>query len=170
MPTTSNTPRSTSRTNPGSTEQLERIETPAGDVRWLLNGSFHRLDGPAWEVFDGSEIWYRHGILHRSDGPAHTHADGQQEWYVDGVRHRTDGPAVLAPDGPRSWWVRNDIVSDSDDKALLGRLWEAGDIEAITHALSSWSCGGPTVVELVGAINAARGTPGLPAPVPAGAP
>jgi len=34
------------------------IEFSDGDKHWLLNGQFHREDGPAIEYSDGDKVWY----------------------------------------------------------------------------------------------------------------
>ena len=52
-----------------------------GDKYWILNGLFHREDGPAIEYVSGSKKWYLNGKRHRVDGPAIEWADGTKEWY-----------------------------------------------------------------------------------------
>jgi hypothetical protein len=99
-------------------------------TRWtLLDGTFHREDGPAIERDDTDE-WWVNGKRHRLDGPAvieydqhFTDPNGNvqyeaREWWVNGVRHREDGPAVIrcerlyddddAYEGNKSfheWWI-----------------------------------------------------------------
>lgn len=64
---------------------------PGGNVCYLLNGVFHRLDGPAFVGADGSTIWLREGKEHREDGPAvENPADGVLEYWIDGIH--LDGP------------------------------------------------------------------------------
>jgi len=49
------------------------------------NGKYHRDDGPAIILNDGSITWFKHGDRHREDGPAHIDkANGIEEWYLDG--------------------------------------------------------------------------------------
>ena len=54
---------------------------------WLLNGKFHRTDGPAAEHADGTKFWYINDKLHRTDGPAVEHADGDKRWYIHGIHY-----------------------------------------------------------------------------------
>ena len=54
-----------------------------GDQFWLLNGKYHREDGPALGFSNGGKHWYQHGKRHREDGPALEHANGYKEWYLD---------------------------------------------------------------------------------------
>ena len=56
-----------------------------GSKSWTLNGSYHRLDGPAYISRDGDEEWFRKGLRHRVGGPAFTRSDGTQEWRVDDI-------------------------------------------------------------------------------------
>ena len=57
-----------------------------GNKRWMLNGKFHREDGPAVEWSDGMKEWRLNGILHRENGPAIEYMHGIKHWYVDGKR------------------------------------------------------------------------------------
>lgn len=44
----------------------------------------HRVDGPAVEFVDGTELWYQHGLRHRTDGPAIVRANGVRRWFLYG--------------------------------------------------------------------------------------
>jgi len=62
---------------------------------------YHRRDGPAFECLDGYKAWYVNGTLHRLNGPAYEGV-GRKEWWVDGViitsissSGRYEGPALL---------------------------------------------------------------------------
>ena len=81
------------------------VELPDGEKRWLLNGEYHRTDGPAIEYANGTRAWYLNGKLHRTDGPAIEYPDGTKRWYLNDKRHRTDGPAIEYPDGTRHWYL-----------------------------------------------------------------
>ena len=72
---------------------------------WMLDGEFHREDGPAIECKDGNNGWYQNGKLHRLDGPALMQSNGTNAWYVNGLHHREDGPAVEFIDGSFAWWI-----------------------------------------------------------------
>lgn len=48
-------------------------------------GLVHRTDGPAKMWPDGTEEWYINGSLHRIDGPAMINAvTGSIRWYING--------------------------------------------------------------------------------------
>ena len=82
-----------------------------GTKRWILNGYYHREDGPAVEYYDGAKYWYINGLLHRKDGPAIEHYDGEKRWYKNGDLHRLDGPAVILDDGSHTWFINGYNVS-----------------------------------------------------------
>jgi hypothetical protein len=77
---------------------------PNGHQEWVINGKYHRDDGPAIIDSDGTQYWYKDGNLHREDGPAYIRPDGTQAWFKDGNRHRDDGPAIIWQDGSQSWF------------------------------------------------------------------
>lgn len=54
---------------------------------------------------DGSTAWIIHGTVHRDDGPAYIHISGAQYWCQHGRNHRVDGPAVMYPDGSAEYWI-----------------------------------------------------------------
>jgi hypothetical protein len=62
----------------------------------------------------GNQRWY--GELpqfHREDGPAIILVNGTQEWVIDGKNHRTDGPAYIRADGYQSWWINDEVFIDN---------------------------------------------------------
>jgi hypothetical protein len=75
---------------------------------WYLHGQHHRLDGPAVEAYEDKE-WWINGKRHREDGPAKECENGDQEWYLDGKLHRTDGPAIIDTDGDKSWYIHGSL-------------------------------------------------------------
>ena len=92
---------------------------PSGTKAWLLNGEYHREDGPAYENPYGTKAWYLNGKLHREDGPAYEHSDGTKEWYLNGKLHREDGPAYENPNGTKGWWLNGEEI----DPETLVDLW-----------------------------------------------
>ena len=54
-------------------------------TRWMVDGKYHREDGPAIKYLDGAKEWYKHGKLHRGDGPASIECTGDEEYWLDGV-------------------------------------------------------------------------------------
>lgn len=81
-----------------------------GNVYWLRNGDYHRVDGPAVIYRDGSEQWCINGELHRDGGPAIIDVDGHREWWWYGSIHRLDGPAMIGREGSRSWYINDEKV------------------------------------------------------------
>jgi len=80
------------------------IERASGTKYWFQNGHLHREDGPAIEKADGSKLWYKIGKSHREDGPAIERANGTKAWYKMDKRHREDGPAIERADGTKKWY------------------------------------------------------------------
>lgn len=58
---------------------------PDGRRCYLLDGLFHRLDGPSFIGADGHTVWHKHGLEHRTDGPAIQYPDGTEEYWAGGV-------------------------------------------------------------------------------------
>jgi hypothetical protein len=56
---------------------------PSGRQEWLLNGKYHREDGPAIIFPDGHQHWCLNDKLHREDGPAVIWPDGSEYWYAN---------------------------------------------------------------------------------------
>ena len=70
-----------------------------GNKRWYANGELHRLDGPAYEGYNGIKTWYVNGKPHRLDGPACEWASGNKEWFVNGKY--LSGPLDLLKHGAK---------------------------------------------------------------------
>jgi hypothetical protein len=72
----------------------ESNHTYRENEQWIINGKFHRENGPADICYDSygkthSEEWYLHDQLHRIDGPAvtkHYLGEIRQKWYLNGVK------------------------------------------------------------------------------------
>jgi|SRR5579859_1015305 len=99
-----------------------------GTKFWLLNGQYHREDGPAVEWADGSKFWYFSNLLHKLDGPAAEYADGDKHWFLHGKLHRLDGPAYEGKDGYKEWYYYGEHIkcfSQKEFKRLikLKALW-----------------------------------------------
>jgi len=59
---------------------------------------------------DGTKYWLLNGKYHREDGPAIERASGSKEWFLNGLHHREDGPAVEYTNGRKSWWLHGEMV------------------------------------------------------------
>ena len=90
------------------------IEYANGTKVWYMNGSLHRVDGPAAEYADGSREWYIDGKRNRVDGPAVEYADGTKSWYKFGKCHRVDGPAIEWADGKKEWYIDDEEYTFSE--------------------------------------------------------
>ena len=90
--------------------QPEMTINELGTKFWLLNGEYHREDGPAIENANGTRCWYLNGKYHREDGPAVEYPDGSKMWYLNGKYHREDGPAIEHPDGEKLWFLNDKEV------------------------------------------------------------
>ena len=64
--------------------QPEMTVSSDGSKLWILNGDYHREDGPAIEWPDGTKRWFLNGEPHREDGPAVDRSDGIKYWYLHG--------------------------------------------------------------------------------------
>lgn len=73
-------------------------------VVWMMDGVFHREDGPAVAYTNGDQTWYHHNQIHRLDGPAVVGKDSR-EWFLNDRYHRLDGPAIVR-DGKKQWFVK----------------------------------------------------------------
>jgi hypothetical protein len=82
-----------------------------GDKRWMLNGGYHREDGPAIEYAHGSKSWYLNGKLHRVDGPAIEYAHGDKAWYLNDEYYLFD-----------DWVEANNFISD-EEKVMLKLIY-----------------------------------------------
>ena len=74
-----------------------------GSRRWMVDGEYHRLDGPAIIWANGQQDWYQNGKRYRLDGPVVIDSGGTQYWYKNHEHHRVDGPAVIFLDGSETW-------------------------------------------------------------------
>ncbi len=55
-----------------------------GNIRYYLDGKYHREDDPAVEYYTGEKEWWLNGKLHRGSGPALEYANGHKEWWLHG--------------------------------------------------------------------------------------
>jgi hypothetical protein len=56
-------------------------------LEWVLNGKYHRKDGPAIEYDDGGKRWIVFGKAHRLDGPAEIYPGKFRYWHIYGRHH-----------------------------------------------------------------------------------
>ena len=106
------------------TKEFHRLDGPAlelsdGTKYWYVEGKRHRLDGPAIEFSNGTKYWYVEGKLHRTNGPAIELSDGDKFWYVEGKHHRLDGPAIEYSNGSKLWFVEGMEYSETDFNNLF---------------------------------------------------
>lgn len=94
------------------TQMPTRFTDLRGNVEWILNGQYHREDGPAVENSDGYKEWWFNGKLHREDGPAVNWSSGTEFWFIHGKQHRIDGPAVIWVGGTEEWFVNGVQITE----------------------------------------------------------
>jgi hypothetical protein len=94
--------------------------------------ALHREDGPAAIDHEHRE-WFLNGVRHRVDGPAYEGFDGYKEWYINGKLHREDGPAVFLRDVIILWYLNGihlskeewfeALTEDKKEKALYSEYF-----------------------------------------------
>jgi len=72
------------------------------------------------EWTNGSKYWLLNGQYHREDGPALECVNGDKWWYLDDKRHRIDGPAVDCINGTKEYWVNGKNVTKEAQEVLYG--------------------------------------------------
>lgn len=66
----------------------KKFRTEYGFEAWMLNGEYHREDGPAVIYDSGFSSWYLHGKRHRIGGPAIEDVNASYyEWWIDDCRY-----------------------------------------------------------------------------------
>ena len=69
-----------------------------GDLVWVENGSYHRLDGPAIIFADGGGFhWRRRGGFHCEVGPALEYLSGKPGWFLDNTKYTFDKWLIATP-------------------------------------------------------------------------
>jgi hypothetical protein len=96
-----------------------RTILPDRTIQWTLDGSLHKIDGPAYIEPDGTQLWFISGKCHRKGGPARILNDGTQEWWDNGNPHRDGGPAVIDPDGTQEWYVNGKLYREPHNGEIM---------------------------------------------------
>jgi len=130
--------------------RLHRVDGPAsvnkhGDEAWLINGRYHRDNGPALTIisqyYGFSRVeWFKNGQIHRVGGPAVIEHDGTKWWYQNDRPHRIDGPAFIPADSEKTiefWYrgrrVRNNVdwefLTDRSEEEVLAFILKWGNIK-----------------------------------------
>ena len=78
----------------------------------LFNGRITRVVLAEFEVYpDGTQEWLLDGVFHRTDGPAISYPSGFQAWFRNGLVHRLDGPAITFPNGYLAWYIHGRFIA-----------------------------------------------------------
>lgn len=111
------------------TGEFHREDGPAvilinGTKSWYNQGKLHREDGPAIEHPDGHLVWFKNDLMHREDGPAVEYSDGTREWFYQGKLHRETGPAIESADGRKAYYLFGKLYSNRKEynKAVIRLL------------------------------------------------
>ena len=89
------------RSDPNYTGVSYRVKSNC--VICLEDGAIHRADGGPAVMEVSSENrwvveWIVNGQYHRDDGPCYINEkNGISGWFIDGKHHRDDGPAIVNP-------------------------------------------------------------------------
>ena len=75
-----------------------------GDEIYVVNSRYHRTDGPAVILNDGSKEWLHYGLMHRADGPARIRPSGDIYWFYEGVHYEYDQYVKVAK------WTSDQII------------------------------------------------------------
>jgi hypothetical protein len=87
--------------------QPEMTINEFGNTIWLLDGGFHRTDGPAIEYTSGDKEWWVNNKIHRIDGPAVELADGSARWWLNSVELTFDD------------WLDNNLELTDEEKVMM---------------------------------------------------
>ena len=86
------------------------FEDSRGNKYWKNDeDKLHRIDGPAYERYDGSKYWWINDKLHRIDGPAVESINNHKTWYLNGKCHRLEGPAIEYTNGTKYWYLSGQL-------------------------------------------------------------
>jgi hypothetical protein len=55
---------------------------------------------------ENNKRWYRHNKLHRIDGPAFEGYDGRKSWWLYGIRYLEEEHSILISNLPLLYWNR----------------------------------------------------------------
>jgi hypothetical protein len=119
----------------------KKIVGTDGFVEYILNGYWHREDGPAIQHANGDKYWYLNGSLHREDGPAVEKTSGHKAWFINGKeiseqkflelqaeKHRTImgiSPDLALSPGSQSTHNTNRVLSIKDNGDIT---WHANNL------------------------------------------
>lgn len=90
-----------------------------GTIVWYKEGKYHREDGPAIEIPDGSYHWYLNGVRHRNNGPALYLLNESEVWYQYGEKHRENGPAIQYQSGHKKWFLEDVEYTEEEFFCIL---------------------------------------------------
>jgi hypothetical protein len=106
-----------------------------GSKVWILDGKYHREDGPAIQWLNGSEEWLFEDQFHRVGGPAVENINGDKAWYIHGKLHREDGPAIENADGYKGWYINGEKSTEEEVMSRWNAKHEKEQLEeTINHS------------------------------------
>jgi hypothetical protein len=105
-----------------------------GTLKWMVNGKYHREDGPAIISPDGTAHWMINGKHHRENGPAYvgfiSGRNWELKWIKNGVLNRYPEPAVVSYADTPVFYYNGKRVSNLEGLRTLektGVKWEADE-------------------------------------------
>ena len=116
---------------------VHEVDSTGGQY-WMVDGKYHREDGPAIIWADGTQVWCADGKYHRAAGPSIIWADGTQVWCANGPLHRIDGPAVIRADDTQEWWINGKNISGKVEQWMeLKKIsWPFDELTQVEFLLS----------------------------------
>lgn len=69
---------------------------------YMVDGKYHRVDGPAY-VSSDTQMWYENGLLNNTSGPSIINPSGEF-WYMNGKLHRDGDAAITRKSGDKEWY------------------------------------------------------------------
>ena len=106
-----------------------------GTKQWILNGEYHRIDGPAIEYANDDKQWFQNGVRHRLDGPAVEYANGTKKWYQNDELHRDDGPAIEYANGTKAWYIDGEKLTEEEFNNRDNVSW-SHELKEIAEAMN----------------------------------
>lgn len=91
------------------TREIEPITIGIGEITW--SWSFEDTDGTKNFINNLGKEWLLNGVYHRENGPAIDRKNGLKCWCKYGKLHREDGPAIIFPNGHKQWFIHGNKLT-----------------------------------------------------------
>lgn len=111
-------------------------------LRWTLNDTAHRTDGPAIEFEDGDYQWYNMGDVSGSQDSPASKINGIIKWRnKSGALTRDNGPAIQCQHcGSEVWFNNRGCTRDSKPAVIINKQTPECDHEGICNEIEYLVC------------------------------